>query len=539
MRLASAGCRVVWPLARQFSQAAHLTGSTAQASELASAGRMSSCTDQILGRLRDPSLLHAAGLIDGEWTAGLDGGPKFQVFNPANGKLLATLPSMKRDECRAAIAAADVAFAAWSARTAKERAQVLMRWHAQILEHSEDLASVMTLECGKPVGESRAEIASGAGSVEWFAEECKRVTGDVLEPSNRDRRMVVLKQPVGVVGAITPWNFPMSMITRKVAPALAAGCTVVLKPSELTPLTALVLAELAQRAGLPPGCINIVFGDPSAIGQELTSNQAVRKIGFTGSTAVGKALAAAASATVKRVSLELGGNAPLIVFKDADLELAAEGAVKSALRNAGQTCICTNRVHVHTSVYDKFAELVVARVKALRLGDGLEAGVTLGPLVSAAGRDKVAAHVEDAVAKGGRVLTGGSRPAPGSGLDAGTFFEPTVIVDSTIDMRCFKEETFGPLVPLFRFDSESEAVQLANDTEYGLAAYFYTRDLAQAWRVAEQLQYGMIGVNEVLITHESAPFGGMKQSGIGREQSKYGLAEFMDIKYVCMGLNYQ
>ncbi|KAJ9534870.1 hypothetical protein QJQ45_029560, partial [Haematococcus lacustris] len=407
---------------------------TAQASELASAGRMSSCTDQILGRLRDPSLLHAAGLIDGEWTAGLDGGPKFQVFNPANGKLLATLPSMKRDECRAAIAAADVAFAAWSARTAKERAQVLMRWHAQILEHSEDLASVMTLECGKPVGESRAEIASGAGSVEWFAEECKRVTGDVLEPSNRDRRMVVLKQPVGVVGAITPWNFPMSMITRKVAPALAAGCTVVLKPSELTPLTALVLAELAQRAGLPPGCINIVFGDPSAIGQELTSNQAVRKIGFTGSTAVGKALAAAASATVKRVSLELGGNAPLIVFKDADLELAAEGAVKSALRNAGQTCICTNRVHVHTSVYDKFAELVVARVKALRLGDGLEAGVTLGPLVSAAGRDKVAAHVEDAVAKGGRVLTGGSRPAPGSGLDAGTFFEPTVIVDSTIDM---------------------------------------------------------------------------------------------------------
>jgi len=495
-------------------------------------------SEELLGRLKDKKLLHTAGYIGGKWTTGSGKSATFQVRNPATGKVLATLPLMRGIETRAAVAAADAVQPQWRRTPARERAAVLKRWHGLILAATDDLAAIMTSECGKPLAEARAEIAAGAASVEWFAGEAVRSCGDVLEPGSGDRRLVVVKQPVGVVGAITPWNFPMSMITRKVAPALAAGCTVVLKPAELTPLTALALAELLERAGgAPEGIFNVVFGDAPAIGAELTSNQAVRKIGFTGSTAVGKALAAAAAASVKRVSLELGGNAPLVVFADADLELAAQGAVASALRNAGQTCICANRVFVHESVHDQFAELVAARVRKLRLGDGLEAGTSMGPLISPTALERVGAHVADAVAKGAQVVVGGARPqglAPP--LDGGHFFEPTVLAGCSIDMRCFKEETFGPLLPLFKFGSEEEVVQMANDTEYGLAAYFYTRDLARAWRVAEELQYGMVGVNEVAITSEAAPFGGVKQSGLGREQSKYGLAEFQDIKYICMGL---
>mmetsp|Transcript_11098 Transcript_11098/g.19328 ORF Transcript_11098/g.19328 Transcript_11098/m.19328 type:complete len:550 (+) Transcript_11098:46-1695(+) len=492
-------------------------------------------SDDLLHRIKDASLLRTAGYIGGEWVSR---GVTYQVTNPANGKLLATLPLMKGIEARAAIAAADAVFPSWSKKTAKERSAVLKKWHELILANTDDLATIMTMECGKPRSEALAEIAGGAASVEWFAEECKRTTGDVLEPGSRDRRMVTLKQPVGVVGAITPWNFPMSMITRKVAPALAAGCTVVLKPAESTPLSALALAVLAERAGLPDGCLNIIMGDAPAIGLELTTNESVRKIGFTGSTAVGKLLMASAASSVKRVSLELGGNAPLVVFEDADLELAATATVASALRNSGQTCICTDRVFIHASVYDKFAELVVARVNKLRLGAGYEAGTTMGPLISTVAIDRVAAHVADAVAKGAKVLTGGQKPQLPAPLDGGFFYEPTVLSNCTIDMRCFKEETFGPLIPLFKFTSEEEALQLANMTEYGLASYFFTRDLARAWRVAEALQYGMIGLNEVSITSEVAPFGGMKQSGLGREQSKYGLAEFQDIKYLCMGLGY-
>ncbi|PNW80188.1 hypothetical protein CHLRE_08g381702v5 [Chlamydomonas reinhardtii] len=505
----------------------------------------------LMSRVKDAGLVRTAGLIGGKWTEVASDKGTFDVLNPATGAVIATLPRMRADETRAAIAAAHSVLPQWRATPARERAAILRRWHDLILQHQSDIAALMTAECGKPTAEALAEIAGGAASVDWFAGEAVRVAGDVLEPPSRDRRMVVLKQPVGVVGAITPWNFPMSMITRKVAPALAAGCTVVLKPAELTPLTAIALAGLAERAGLPDGVLNLVLGDAAAIGHELVHSDTVRKIGFTGSTAVGKMLAAGAGAGVKRVSLELGGNAPVLVFEDADLELAARGIVASALRNAGQTCICANRVFVHTAVYDKLAEAVVGRVRKLKVGDGAEPGVHVGPLITPAALDKVTAHVHDAVAKGGKLLVGGGRPeaaqlAGGGGgggggaaaAAAGNFYLPTVIGEATIDMRCFKEETFGPLIPLFRFTSDEEAVLLANTTEYGLAAYFYTRDLGRAWRVAEELEFGMIGLNEVAITSEVAPFGGVKQSGLGREQSKYGIAEFMDIKYVCMGLGY-
>ncbi|KAG2501752.1 hypothetical protein HYH03_000252 [Edaphochlamys debaryana] len=493
---------------------------------------------EVLAKLKDPTLVHTAGLIGGKWTEQSSDKSTFEVRNPATGAVIASMPRMRADETRAAIAAAHSVFPQWRDRPARERAAILRRWHDLIQEHKGDIATLMTLECGKPTAEALGEIASGAGSVDWFAGEAVRVCGDVLEPPLRDRRLLVLKQPLGVVGAITPWNFPMSMITRKVAPALAAGCTVVLKPAELTPLTACALAELAERAGLPDGVLNLVMGDAPAIGHELVSSDTVRKIGFTGSTAVGRLLAAGAGQGVKRVSLELGGNAPIIVFADADLELAAKGVVASALRNAGQTCICANRIFVHDSVYDKLSDLVVSLVRKLKLGDGLEAGTSMGPLITAQAMEKVTGHVADAVAKGGKLLVGGTRaelPAP---LSGGNFFAPTVIGEATIDMRCFKEETFGPLIPLFRFGADEEAVLLANTTEYGLAAYFYTRDLARAWRVAEELEFGMIGLNEVAITNEVAPFGGIKASGLGREQSKYGISEFLDTKYVCMGLGY-
>ncbi|KAG2452440.1 hypothetical protein HYH02_002683 [Chlamydomonas schloesseri] len=498
---------------------------------------------ELLARVTDQRLIRTAGLIGGKWTEVSSDKSTFEVKNPATGAVIATLPRMRADETRAAIAAAHAVLPQWRATPARDRAAILRKWHDLILAHKADIAALMTAECGKPTAEALAEIAGGAASVDWFAGEAVRVAGDVLEPPSRDRRMVVIKQPVGVVGAITPWNFPMSMITRKVAPALAAGCTVVLKPAELTPLTAIALAELAERAGLPDGVLNLVMGDAPAIGHELVHSDTVRKIGFTGSTAVGKMLAAAAGAGVKRLSLELGGNAPVLVFEDADLELAARGIVASALRNAGQTCICANRVFVHTAVYDKLAEAVVGLVRKLKVGDGAEAGVTLGPLITPAALEKVTAHVNDAVAKGGKLLVGGARPeagqlAGGAGAAGGNFFAPTVIGEATIEMRCFKEETFGPLIPLFRFSSDEEAVLLANTTEYGLAAYFYTRDLARAWRVAEELEFGMVGLNEVAITSEVAPFGGLKQSGLGREQSVYGIGEFLDIKYICMGLNY-
>ncbi|WIA28425.1 hypothetical protein OEZ86_010970 [Tetradesmus obliquus] len=514
----------------QPAAAAYSTGAPSEPVEL-------TVSEDLLSKVTDKELLRTGGLIGGKWTQATNRAT-FHVHNPATGKVIATMPKMRADETLTAIAAAHAVFPTWANTTAKERGAILMRWYQEILNASDDIAAIMTAECGKPLAESKAEIAAGAASVEWFAAECRRVTGDVLETVDRSRRMVTLKQPVGVVAAITPWNFPMSMITRKVAPAIAAGCTVVLKPAEATPLTALALAELADRAGVPDGVLNVVLGDAPSIGHAMMSSETVRKIGFTGSTAVGKMLAEQAAKTVKRVSLELGGNAPFIVFDDADLELAAAGVVGSALRNSGQTCICANRVFVQDQVYDKFAELVAARVAALRVGDGAAADTTHGPLISPAGVEKVVAHVSDALAKGAKLLVGGSVPQLPEPLSGGNFYSPTVLAEATIDMRCFREETFGPLIPLFRFKEDDEAVLMANDTEYGLAAYFYTRDLRRAWTIAEQLEYGMIGLNEVAIGSEVAPFGGVKQSGLGREQGRQGLDEFLEVKYLCMGLNY-
>eukprot|EP00201_Polytomella_parva_P012093 CAMPEP_0175062090 /NCGR_PEP_ID=MMETSP0052_2-20121109/13960_1 /TAXON_ID=51329 ORGANISM="Polytomella parva, Strain SAG 63-3" /NCGR_SAMPLE_ID=MMETSP0052_2 /ASSEMBLY_ACC=CAM_ASM_000194 /LENGTH=540 /DNA_ID=CAMNT_0016328043 /DNA_START=70 /DNA_END=1692 /DNA_ORIENTATION=+ len=483
--------------------------------------------------LKNPSLLNSEGLFGHQ----VKSDDSFKVLNPATGEVLATLPRQATSETRSAIETAVAAFPAWRDKTAKERSIILKKWHNLIVEHKDDISILMTLECGKPLVEAANEIGAGISSVEWFAEEAKRIYGDVLEPPSRDRRLLVLKQPVGVVGAITPWNFPMSMITRKVAPALAAGCPVVLKPAESTPLTAIVLANLAIRAGVPKEVFTIVVGDANAIGEELTSNQGVRKIGFTGSTAVGKKLAAAAAVRVKRVSLELGGNAPFIVFEDADLDKAAAGIIGSALRNAGQTCICANRVFVADKIYDKLSLLVKQRVAALKVGSGLDNSTTIGPLINAQGVSKVARQVEDAVNLGARILIGGNRPEglPDE-LAKGHFFAPTVLADVTKDMLCYREETFGPLVPLFRFKTDEEVIKLANDTQYGLAAYFYTKDLARAWHVAEHLEYGMVGINEAGIVSEVAPFGGVKESGLGRENGRFGLEEFLSIKYVCMGL---
>jgi len=480
----------------------------------------------------DPTLFRTHCPIGADW-CDADSGAIFEVRNPASGVLLASVPDMGATETQRAIAAADAALPAWRALPGKARAAVLRRWYDLIMASVEDLARLMTAEQGKPLAEARSEVIYGASFVEWFAEEAKRVYGDVIPSPTADKRLLVLKQPVGVCAAITPWNFPAAMITRKVAPALAAGCTVVVKPAEQTPLTALALADLAERAGFPPGVFNVITGSAQSapsIGAELTANPIVRKLSFTGSTQVGRLLMAQCAPTVKKLSLELGGNAPFLVFDDADLDAAVEGAMLSKYRNTGQTCVCANRLLVQDGIYEAFATRLAAKVQALRVGDGSEADITQGPLIDAQALAKVEEHVADAVAKGARVLTGGRRHALG-----GTFYEPTVIVDVTPDMKCAREETFGPVAPLFRFKTEAEAIQLANDTEFGLAAYFYSRDLARCFRVGEALEYGIVGINTGIISNEVAPFGGIKQSGVGREGSRYGIEDYLEIKYLCLG----
>jgi succinate-semialdehyde dehydrogenase/glutarate-semialdehyde dehydrogenase len=433
-------------------------------------------------------------------------------------------------ETRQAVTAAREALPAWRAAPAKERAAVLRRWSELILENQRDLALIMTAEQGKPLAESRAEMAYAASFPEWFAEEAKRVYGDTIPAPSRDRRLMVLKEPVGVCGAITPWNFPAGIVTRKVAPALAAGCTIVVKPAEQTPLSALALAVLAERAGAPAGVLNVITGEPSAIGVELTTNPDVRKLSFTGSTEVGRLLMRASADTVKKLTLELGGNAPFIVFDDADLDAAVQGAMLSKYRNTGQTCVCANRIYVQAGVYDEFADRLSVAVSALKVGDGRDPGVDQGPLINRAALDKVVEHMEDAQRLGAKVLVGGHPHRLG-----GTFFEPTVLAGATQEMLIARQETFGPVAPLFRFETEEEAVALANDTEFGLASYFYSRDVGRVWRVSEALEYGMVGINTGFLSHEMAPFGGMKQSGVGREGSKYGLDEYLEIKYLCLG----
>lgn len=484
-------------------------------------------------QLRDPDLFRQQAFICGAWIDA-DSAATVAVYDPASGEKLAEVPDMGAIETRRAIAAAEAAWPAWRELTAKQRSAILRKWYELIVAHADDLALLMTSEQGKPLAEARGEVLYAASFVEWFAEEAKRAYGDVIPQTIAGQRLLVLKQPVGVCAAITPWNFPCAMITRKVAPALAAGCTVVVKPAEQTPLTALALAVLAERAGFPAGVFNIVTGsaqNAAVIGGELTANPTVRKLSFTGSTEVGRLLMAQCAPTLKKISLELGGNAPFIVFDDADVDAAVAGAMASKYRNTGQTCVCANRLLIQEGVYEEFAQKLAAKVAELKVGAGTEAGVNLGPLIDAQALAKVEAHIDDAVAKGARVLTGGHRHAKG-----GTFFEPTVLADVTPEMRCAREETFGPVAPLFRFKDEAEAIRLANATEYGLAAYFYARDLGRVWRVAEALEYGMVGVNVGLIANEAAPFGGVKQSGIGREGSKYGLEEFLEIKYVCLGL---
>lgn len=481
-------------------------------------------------RLADPGLLSTQCFIDGDWRDA-DGGAVAEVRNPASGALLGTVPDMGAIETRRAIDAAAVALPAWSRRTAGDRARLLHALHEQMLAHQDDLALLMTAEQGKPLAEARGEIAYSAAFLEWFAEEGKRMYGDVIPGHQADKRIVVLRQPIGVVAAITPWNFPSAMLGRKLGPALAAGCTLVCKPALQTPYSALAIAELARRAGIPPGVVNIVTGtDAEAIGREMTSNRKVRKLSFTGSTAVGKRLMAQCADGMKRVSLELGGNAPFIVFDDADLDAAIDGALASKYRNTGQTCVCANRFLVHAGVYDDFARRLVDAVGRLRVGDGLLGPTEQGPLIDARALDKVEAHVADALDHGARLLCGGHRHALG-----GTFYEPTVLVGATPGMRIAREETFGPVAALFRFDSEAQAIAMANDTDSGLAAYFYTRDLARSWRVSEALEYGIVGINTGIISTEVAPFGGVKDSGLGREGSKYGLHDYTEIKYTCVG----
>ena len=479
--------------------------------------------------VKDRSLLREQCLVAGEWV-GADSGRTIPVDNPASGEVIGTVPQMGAAETRRAIEAAHAAYPAWRAKTAKERAAVLRKWFELLMANQEDLARLMTAEQGKPLAEARGEIAYAAAYVEWFAEEAKRVYGDVIPTTAGDRRLVVLKQPVGVCAAITPWNFPNSMITRKVAPAIAAGCTVVIKPAEATPYSALALAELAHRAGFPPGVVNVITGDAPAIGGEMCANPTVRKLSFTGSTEVGRLLMKQVAPTVKKISLELGGNAPFIVFDDADLDAAADGAIISKYRNSGQTCVCANRFFVHEKVYDAFAAKLAERVRALKVGPGTEPGVAQGPLINAEAVAKVEEHIADAKAHGAAVAAGGKRHPLG-----GTFFEPTVLTGVTPDAKIFREETFGPVAPLISFSTEAEVIELANRTEYGLASYFYARDLGRVWRVAEALEYGMVGVNTGLITTEVAPFGGVKQSGLGREGSKYGIDEYVEIKYVGFG----
>ena len=480
--------------------------------------------------LADPALWREQALVAGHWRDA-DAGGRCEVRNPATGALLGTVPDMGALETRRAVAAAHAALPAWSRTTARQRAQVLRRMYELMLEHQDDLAALMTAEQGKPLAEARGEIAYSAGFLEWFGEEAKRMDGDTIPGHAADKRILTLRQPVGVVAAITPWNFPSAMLGRKLGPALAAGCTLVCKPATQTPFSALALGVLAERAGVPAGVLNIITGrDAAAIGEELTSNPRVRKLSFTGSTAVGRQLMAQCAAGIKRVSLELGGNAPFIVFDDADLDAAVAGAIASKFRNTGQTCVCANRLFVQEQVYDAFAEKLVAAVAALRVGDGLQGETDIGPLIDAKALEKVEAHVADAQAKGARVAIGGQRHALG-----GTFYQPTVLLDATAGMRLAQEETFGPVAPLFRFNSEDEVIAMANATEFGLAGYFYTRDLARSWRVSEALECGIVGINTGLISTEVAPFGGVKQSGMGREGSKYGLDDYTELKYVCIG----
>jgi succinate-semialdehyde dehydrogenase/glutarate-semialdehyde dehydrogenase len=480
-------------------------------------------------QLSDPSLFRQQCYIDGAWVDA-DSGKTVEVNNPATGELLGTVPNMGAAETRRAIEAANAAWPEWRAKTAKERATVLRKWFDLMMANQEDLAVLMTMEQGKPLTESRGEVAYGASFIEWFAEEAKRIYGDVIPGHQGDKRIVVIKQPVGVVAAITPWNFPIAMITRKAGPALAAGCPIVIKPASQTPYSALALCELAERAGLPKGLISVVTGSAREIGGEMTANPIVRKLTFTGSTEVGKLLMEQSAKTVKKVSMELGGNAPFLVFDDADLDAAVEGAMMCKFRNTGQTCVCANRIYVQDAVYDAFAAKLAEKVKGLKVGYGLEDGVTQGPLIDEPALEKVKEHVADATGKGARIVVGGEPHELG-----GTFFQPTLLTEVTPEMKVTREETFGPVAPLFRFKTEEEGIALANDTEFGLASYFYARDLGRIWRVGEGLESGIVGINTGIISTEVAPFGGVKESGVGREGSKYGIEDFLEIKYMCMG----
>jgi succinate-semialdehyde dehydrogenase/glutarate-semialdehyde dehydrogenase len=479
--------------------------------------------------LKDPKLFHELCYLDGRWV-GAKSGKTLLVDNPATGATLGGVPDMGAAETREAIEAADRAWPAWRARTAKERAAILRKWFELMMANQDDLGQILTAEQGKPLAEARGEIAYGASFVEWFAEEAKRTYGDVIPTHQADKRILVFKQPIGVSAMITPWNFPNAMITRKAAPALAAGCTVVLKPAKQTPFSALALAELAERAGFPKGVFNVLTGDARAIGGELCANPTVRKLSFTGSTETGRILMKQCADTVKKLSLELGGNAPFIVFDDADLDAAVEGAIASKYRNAGQTCVCANRIYVQDGVYDAFAAKLAEKVKGFKVGPGTEPGVVIGPLIDLNGLAKVEQHVSDATAKGARVALGGKRHRLG-----GLFFEPTILTDVTQSMRVSREETFGPVAPLFRFRADADAIAMANDTEFGLASYFYARDLGRVFRAAEAIESGMVCVNAGILSNEIAPFGGVKQSGLGREGSKYGIEEYLEIKYVLLG----
>lgn len=480
-------------------------------------------------KLKDSSLLRTKCFINGEWVDA-DSGKTIEVLNPATGKSLATVPDAGEAETRRAIDAAAAALPAWAAKTAKERAIILRRWNDLMLQHQEDLAVIMTAEQGKPLAESRGEIAYAASFLEWFAEEGKRLYGDIIPGHQPDKRILVIRQPVGVVAAITPWNFPAAMITRKAGPALAAGCTFVCKPAIQTPYSALAMAELAARAGVPAGVLNIVTGDAKAIGGEMTSNAIVRKVTFTGSTGIGKLLMQQCAGTMKKLSLELGGNAPFIVFDDSDLDAAVQGAIASKYRNTGQTCVCANRLLVQAGVYDAFTRKLTDAVAKLKVGDGLQGETDQGPLIDNKALAKVEEHLADAVSKGAKIAFGGKRHKAG-----GTFFEPTIVTEATPAMMLAREETFGPVAPLFRFKDEAEAIRMANDTEFGLAAYFYTKDLARTFRVGEALEYGIVGINTGIISTEVAPFGGIKESGVGREGSKYGILDYTELKYLCIG----
>jgi succinate-semialdehyde dehydrogenase/glutarate-semialdehyde dehydrogenase len=480
-------------------------------------------------KISDNTLLKTQAYIDGNWVDS-DDGNTFVVTNPANGESIADVASCGADETRRAIDAAEKAQSEWRSRGPKDRAAILRKWFNLMMEAQDDLAEILTAEQGKPLAEARAEIAYGASYIEWFAEEAKRIYGDTIPAPSGDKRIVVIKQPVGVVACITPWNFPNAMLTRKIAPALAAGCTVVCKPANATPLSALAFVELSERAGVPPGVINVVAGRTSEIGKELTSNPIVRKLTFTGSTPVGKKLMAACSETVKRTSMELGGNAPFIVFDDADLDEAVKGAMICKYRNAGQTCVCANRILVQEGIYDEFAKKFAAVAAKLQIGNGSADGVTIGPLINEGAANDVMEFIEDAVAKGASVALGGSRSDLGS-----CFIEPTILTNVSEDMRVFSEEIFGPVAPIFKFSTEEEAISMANDTEFGLACYFYSRDVGRIWRVGEALEYGIVGINEGIISNEMAPFGGVKESGQGREGSKYGLDDYLEMKYMCMG----